>query len=135
MLVLLFIGESVSIHIRATIYSICLLSTIGILMLRNVLGGARAATIRILYGVGIVIMMGIFLAIIFLDNRFETGDSLILGMEPATALLVIGVNLFPYWFIALWVFGFRRAFVPLEKEHAMNQLKTELQKNREDADG
>lgn len=135
MLLIVLIGDSVAVHIRATAYSICILSTVGILMLRNILGGSRAASIRFLYGLGIVIMLGILLAIIFLDGRFETGDKLLLGMEPATAFLVIGVSLFPYWFIALWVIGFRRAFVTPEKERRLNQLKADLPENKENVDG
>ena len=133
MLVVVLIGDLIPSPIAATVHTICTMGLIGVLMVRNILPGARLT--RFLYGVGIFIMLGIILAIIILDEIFETGDELVLGMEPATAFLVIGITLFPFWFIALWVITFRRAFVTPEKERLLNQLKAERQDTQESTDG
>ncbi|MCZ6671700.1 MAG: hypothetical protein O7C75_02050 [Verrucomicrobia bacterium] len=135
MLLLVLTGDLIPIVFRLIVHTGCIMGIISIMMLRNVLSDSRAAVIWRLYALGLVIMSGIILTIIFLHERFETGDPLLLGMEPGTTLLVFGISLFPFWFIVLWVIGFRRAIVPLEKEHHLNQLKSERAESREDADG
>ena len=80
-------------------------------------------------------MFCILIGIIFLHEGFETGDALLLGMEPGTALMVFGPSLFPFWFLILWVTGFRRAIVPQEREDHLNQLTLQEVEGEDGADG
>ena len=69
-----------------------------VVVLRNILKDARGIVFWRLYAIGMAIMFCIIIAIIVLHERFETGDALILGMKPATTLMVFGPSLFPFYY-------------------------------------
>jgi hypothetical protein len=135
MLILVFTGDLIPLSIRSIIYAGCIMGIFSIMMMRNILKDARAIVFWRLYVIGLVIMFCIIIAIIFMHDGFETGDALLLGMQPGTALMVFGPSLFPFWFIVLFVIGFRRAIVPQEREDHLNQLKSQGMESGDSADG
>ena len=135
MLVLVFTGDWIPLFPRSIIYAGCIMGIFTMLVLRNILKDARAILFWRLYAVGLLVMFGILIAIIFMHEGFETGDPLLLGMQPGTAIMVLGPSLFPFWFLLLWVIGFRRAIVPQEREDHLNQLKSAGVKSGENTDG
>lgn len=135
MLILVFTGDLIPLPPRSMIYSACIMGIFTVMVLRNILRDARALLFWRLYAAGLAIMFCILIGIIFLHEGFETGDALLLGMEPGTALMVFGPSLFPFWFLILWVTGFRRAIVPQEREDHLNQLTLQEVEGEDGADG
>ncbi len=135
MLLLVLTSDWIPPTLNSILYTGCIMGIFSILMLRNILRNARANTILKLYAAGLAVFFGVLVAIILLDERFESGDPFVLGMEPGTAIMVFGISLVPFWFIILWVTGFRRAFVPHEKEAHLNQLKPKNVESESDANG
>ena len=135
MLLLVLTGDWVHIVLRSILYSGCIMGIFTVMVLRNILKDGRALTFWRLYAIGLAIMFSIIIAIIFLHEGFQTGDALLLGMRPGTALMVFGPSLFPFCFLLLWVTGFRQAIVPQEREDRLNQLKSERTESGETADG
>ena len=122
----MIIAASESANAVATIvYSVCIVGVIGILVLKNLLRNARSLMLRRLFGIGFLIYAAILIAVILFDESFVVGDTLRLGMEPATAMLVFGVTFFPFTFTLLWVAGFDRAIVTPEKEERLKKLTEE----------
>ena len=56
----------------------------------------------------------ILVSIILLDRPSIKATETVFGMEPATALLVFGITLWPFSFVTLWVLGFYRFVIPSE---------------------
>lgn len=135
MLVLIFTDDLIPLVPRSIIYAGCIMGIFTILGLGNILKDGRAILIWRLYALGFVIMFCILIGIIFLHESFETGDDLVMGMKPGTALMVFGPSLFPFWFTILWVIGFRRAIVPQEREDHLNQLVAKGTESEVGADG
>jgi len=135
MLVLVLTGDLIPLFPRSIIYSTCIMGIFTVVVLRNILKDARGIVFWRLYAIGMAIMFCIIIAIIVLHERFETGDALILGMKPATTLMVFGPSLFPFWFLLLWVIGFRRAIVPQEREDHLNRLMSQDTESEDNADG
>ena len=136
MLLIILTGEWIPLILRSILYTICMMGIFSLLMLKNILReNARSITYWRLYAVGLAILSGIFIAIIFIDKRFETGDTLTMGMEPGTALMVFGLPFFPFWFIVLWVIGFRASILPHEREDHLNWLKTNKAEIKGSTDG
>ena len=125
MLLMVFIGESIPLVIRSIVYAICVVGIMGLLALKNLISDERAAVFRKLFGIGYLIFGGILILTILFDNSFVPGDSLRLGMEPATAMVVFGVTFFPFSFLILWLLGFERAIVTPEKELHLKRLVEE----------
>ncbi len=125
MLLMVFVGGSIPPTVRTIIYAICIVGIMGVLVLKNLLSEARVAVFRRLFIAGYVIFGGILVSIVLFDDSFVVGESLLFGMEPATALLVFGVTFFPFWFVILWVLGFKRVVVTPEKEERLKQLMEE----------
>lgn len=73
-----------------------------------------AQSYRWIYGFCSLISTLILVSLIFADQSLHGSDSLLMGMEPATAILVIGITLWPFTFVALWTFAFNRAILPKE---------------------
>ena len=135
LLVLVLSGDLINLHLRATFYAILLVSIQGIFITRNVLRTKETRSVMILYIVGVILFGMIVLSIIGFDKGYEPGNRLLLGMPPATALLVLGISLFPMWFMVLWVVFFHKAIVTPEKEKFLAQLKNEKQSNGEVSNG
>ncbi len=68
-----------------------------------------------------VILIGLFTSLAFLDQRYHGEAVLILGMEPATAMLVFGLTLWPFSYVALWVIGFDTAMLPLDQRQRIDR--------------
>lgn len=49
-----------------------------------------------------------------------------MGMEPATAILVFGITIWPFSFVGLWTFGFGKAILPA---HSVEELRDADQGN------
>jgi hypothetical protein len=122
MLLMVFIGESIPMVVRTIVYAVCVAGIMGVLALKNLLSSESAAVFRKFFGVGYLIFGGILISVILLDISFVPGDSLPLGMEPATAMAVFGVTFFPFIFIILWLVGFERVIVTPEKEKHLKGL-------------
>jgi hypothetical protein len=125
MLLMVFVSESMPAPIRTIIFAICIVGIIGVLVLKNLLSGPRAAIFRKLFGLGFLVFWVILVSIILFDVSFAPGDTLRFGMEPATAMLVFGITLFPFSFVLLWVLGFDRAVLTPEKEQHLKKLTEE----------
>ncbi len=135
MLLLVLTSDRIPPILSSILYTACIMGIFSLLMLRNILREARAIKILRLYATGLAVFFGVLIAIILLEEKFENGDTLVLGMEPGTAIMVFGISLVPFWFIILWVTGFRQAFVPHEREAHLNQLKSENVENEGNTDG
>ena len=135
MLVLVLTGDLIPLFPRTIIYATCIMGIFMVMVLRNILKDAGAILFWRLYAIGMVILFCIIICIIFLHEGFETGDALIMGMKPGTALMVFGPSLFPFWFLFLWVIGFRRAIVPQEREDHLNRLIAQDTESGDSADG
>jgi len=135
MLLLVLTSDWIPPILSSILYTVCIMGTFSLLMLRNILREARATKILKLYAAGLAVFFCVLIAIIPLEEQFEHGDSLVLGMEPGTAVMVFGISFVPFWFVILWVTGFRQAFVPHEREAHLNQLKSENVENEGDTDG
>ena len=129
MLLMAFAGDSIPLLLRTIIYAVCIMGVIGVLVLKNLLSNARSSALRRLFGIGFFFYAAILIAIILFDKSFVVGDTLLLGMEPATAMLVFGVTFFPFTFTLLWLIGFDQAIVTPEKEEHLKKL-TEERKGR-----
>jgi hypothetical protein len=135
MLGAVFAGSVLGSEVQATVFALALLGFASILMIRSLESGARARLIRALYFVGLMIFAGIILAIIELDHEAALGEALVLGMPPATALLVFGVSLFPFSFLILWVAGFSKAILPPEKAQQLERLRRKAPRQPEFKNG
>ncbi len=133
MLLMVFVGESLPEVVRTIIYALCLTGTIGVLVVKNILSEEGSSKFRRLFSIGFLIFAVILVFIILLDHWFVVGDSLHLGMEPATSLLVSGVTFFPFSFIFLWIIGFDRVVAPPEKRRRLEELSN--QSREESIDG
>lgn len=125
MLLSVLFGDWIPVLWQSIIYATAIMGVFTVLVLRNIISDSRGILIWRLFALGMLILFVIILSIILLDPRFEPGDPLLLGMQPATAIMVFGTSLFPFWFLILWVIGFRRAIVPQEREDHLNELKSD----------
>jgi hypothetical protein len=136
LLLLILTGDWIPIIPRSILYTVCMMGIFSILMLRNVLReNTTAIAYWRLYAIGLVILSVIFIAVVLIDGRFETGDALLMGMEPGTALMVFGLPLFPFWFTVLWVVGFRQAIMPQEREDHLNHIISDTSESEGSTDG
>ena len=136
LLLLILTGDWIPLILRSILYTVCMMAIFSILMLRNVLRENTAAiAFWRLYAIGLVILSAIFIAVVLIDGRFETGDALLMGMEPGTALMVFGLPLFPFWFTVLWVVGFRQAIMPQEREDHLNHIISDTSESEGSTDG
>ncbi len=132
MLIMVFVGEALPIVVRTIVFGLGIVGIIAPLHLENLLKTPEAARTRKAFVITFVTMAVVIVAIILLDNSFVSGDSLLLGMEPATTFLVFGITFVPFALVIYWLLDFEKAIVPPEKEKRIKSLVTE---GKEDSNG
>ena len=125
MLIMVFVGDALPLVFRTIVYGSCIVGIIGTLLVRNILPVREAARTRLVFTISMILMAVFVILIILLDKWFVPGDPLLLGMEPATAILVVGVTFLPFALIVFWLKDFQKSFVPPEKEKRLEKLKGE----------
>ena len=113
MLLCIVLGDRIPLVFQVHIYALCVQFILGILIQWNLKGGRESRVWRIAWATTSAIMTLLVLLILFLDRTGREGDpamppSLIGGMEPATAVLMIAINLLSYVYVFLWGAGFHR---------------------------
>lgn len=64
----------------------------------------------------------VLVGVVLLDHQFHQSDGRILGMEPATTLLVFGITFWPFSFVLMWTLGFDQAVIPPETTKQIDEL-------------
>ena len=63
-------------------------------------------------------------AIVILGRNPTAPSNLWFGLHPGTALLVFGITLWPFMFVALWSIGFKKVVLPESHEQQIDALNS-----------
>lgn len=114
MLFNILLGDTLSIFVKTLIFGIAIQSLFGIFVQAGLSQSDSARTYRVIIGFCSFISVLLLIGVIVLDHQFHQSTSLVFGMEPATALFVFGITLWPFSFVFLWAYGFNKAILPPE---------------------
>ncbi len=124
-------GDLIHPAVQIWIYAFCIQWILGILIQWNLCKGPGARGWRIAWASTSVLLAAFMFWILILDRtglEERSGppapERLVGGMEPATAAMMIGVNLLSYVYVFLWGAGFHRAIFPrrsIERIRALSQ--------------
>ncbi|MCS1409490.1 MAG: hypothetical protein M2R45_02671 [Verrucomicrobia subdivision 3 bacterium] len=118
-------GDQVSLFTRALMFGVAMQLLFGIMIHLSLIPAPSAKRYRIAYNTVSIFMMIVVVGIILLDQRPYDPANLMMGMEPATALLVFGISLGPIAYVFLWLIGFYQAIFPASSSEALEKFKQE----------
>ncbi|MDA7510058.1 hypothetical protein N8737_01395 [Verrucomicrobia bacterium] len=114
MLLNILLGDTLSIFVKTLIFGIAIQSLFGFFVQAGLSQSDSARPYRVIIGISSFISVLILVGVIILDYQFHQTTFLIFGMEPASALFIFGITLWPFSFVFLWAFGFDKAILTPE---------------------
>ena len=125
-LLLVLVGDRLSETIKLLTVALSLQSIAGLFIHSGLRVSKTDRRYQVSYTICTVISGLILVSIILLEQRYGASPPKLFGMEAATTLLVLGITLWPFSLVTLWVLGFYRIVLPPETRAKLEDKSASL---------
>lgn len=125
MLLAILLGGFIPPTAQVLLAGLALQGMLGLIVQLNLIPGRDTKRYRWAFGFSCLVFAAIFFGIVYLDHVYQGGAQLVAGMEPATALMVFGITLWPFTAVSLWVIGFQKVIYSTQAQQTIKSLATE----------